>query len=165
MGMGIFDDKLGTLCMQWLEDKFFLNSWCNCKRIWSWMGDAAYSSACVRSEKINNPHYSYGMAILHATSLLSPVMGSRITYQKLLPMVIYTLEDKVPNIKFNVTKVSHGSCTHGPLKAKSCTFHLCICCYLKSVYICILISNNKLLILKQWKGCSSQDNDKICFKI
>lgn len=54
---------------------------------------------------INNPHYLYRMTILHAISLLAPVMGSDITCQKLLPVVINASKDRVPNIKFNVAKV------------------------------------------------------------
>ncbi|MBA0831055.1 hypothetical protein Goarm_015545 [Gossypium armourianum] len=54
---------------------------------------------------INNPHYLYRMTILHAISLLAPVMGSDITCSKLLPVVINASKDRVPNIKFNVAKV------------------------------------------------------------
>lgn len=54
---------------------------------------------------INNPHYLYRMTILHAISLLAPVMGPEITCSKLLPVVINASKDRVPNIKFNVAKV------------------------------------------------------------
>lgn len=43
---------------------------------------------------INNPHYLYRMTILHAISLLAPVMGSDITCQKLLPVVINASKDR-----------------------------------------------------------------------
>ncbi|GJN40261.1 hypothetical protein PR202_gb29450 [Eleusine coracana subsp. coracana] len=56
-------------------------------------------------EKINNPHYLYRMTILQAMSLLAPVMGAEITCQKLLPVIINSSKDRVPNIKFNVAKV------------------------------------------------------------
>ncbi|CAN4100321.1 unnamed protein product [Withania somnifera] len=45
------------------------------------------------------------MTILHAISLLAPVMGSEITCSKLLPVIIAASKDRVPNIKFNVAKV------------------------------------------------------------
>ncbi|URE43322.1 regulatory subunit A [Musa troglodytarum] len=45
------------------------------------------------------------MTILQAISLLSPVFGSDITCQKLLPVIITASKDRVPNIKFNVAKV------------------------------------------------------------
>ena len=45
------------------------------------------------------------MTILNATLLLAPIMGWEITFQTMLPVVINALEDRVPNIKFNVTKV------------------------------------------------------------
>ena len=81
---------------------------------------------------INNPHYLYRMTILHAVSLLAPVMGSEITCSQILPIVINSSKDRwiscsckfnlfdlfaitwieqrvachrVPNIKFNVAKV------------------------------------------------------------
>ncbi|KAM7268387.1 hypothetical protein ACFE04_010553 [Oxalis oulophora] len=56
-------------------------------------------------EMINNPHYLYRMTILHAISLLAPVLGSEITCSKLLPVVVTASKDRVPNIKFNVAKV------------------------------------------------------------
>lgn len=56
-------------------------------------------------EMISNPHYLYRMTILHAISLLAPVMGSEITRSELLPIVITASKDRVPNIKFNVAKV------------------------------------------------------------
>ncbi|GFZ16118.1 protein phosphatase 2A subunit A2 [Actinidia rufa] len=56
-------------------------------------------------DMINNPHYLYRMTILRSISLLAPVMGAEITCSKLLPVVITTLKDRVPNIKFNVAKV------------------------------------------------------------
>ncbi|XWS64330.1 hypothetical protein CRYUN_Cryun06bG0177200 [Craigia yunnanensis] len=45
------------------------------------------------------------MNILHAISLLAPVMGSEITCSKLLPIVVNASKDRVPNIKFNVAKI------------------------------------------------------------
>ncbi|KAJ1385294.1 HEAT, type 2 [Sesbania bispinosa] len=56
-------------------------------------------------EMISNPHYLYRMTVLYAISLLAPVMGSEITCSKLLPVVITSSKDRVPNIKFNVAKV------------------------------------------------------------
>lgn len=43
---------------------------------------------------INNSHYLYRMTILHAISLLAPVMGSDITCSKLLPEVINASKDR-----------------------------------------------------------------------
>ncbi|KAF3774742.1 hypothetical protein EJ110_NYTH45106 [Nymphaea thermarum] len=54
---------------------------------------------------ITNPHYLCRMIILHAISLLAPVMGPDVTCNKLLPIVINSSKDRVPNIKFNVAKV------------------------------------------------------------
>lgn len=43
---------------------------------------------------INDPHYLYRMTILHAISLLAPVLGSEITSSKLLPLVINAAKDR-----------------------------------------------------------------------
>ncbi|KMZ61187.1 hypothetical protein ZOSMA_54G01180 [Zostera marina] len=56
-------------------------------------------------EKIGNPHYLYRMTILQTISLLAPVLGSGITCQTFLPVVVNASKDRVPNIKFNVAKV------------------------------------------------------------
>lgn len=45
-------------------------------------------------DMINNPHYLYRMTILHAVSLLAPVMGPEITCSKLLPVVINASKDR-----------------------------------------------------------------------
>lgn len=45
-------------------------------------------------DMINNPHYLYRMTILHAISLLAPVMGPEITCSKLLPVVINASKDR-----------------------------------------------------------------------
>ncbi|CAI9266240.1 unnamed protein product [Lactuca saligna] len=56
-------------------------------------------------EMINNSHYLYRMTVVRAISLLASVMGSEITFSKLLPALITLSKDRVPNIKFNVAKV------------------------------------------------------------
>ncbi|KAK4790258.1 hypothetical protein SAY86_017562 [Trapa natans] len=56
-------------------------------------------------EMSKHPHYLYQMTILHAISLIAPVMGSEIVCSKLLPLVINSSKDRVPNIKFNAAKV------------------------------------------------------------
>jgi len=56
-------------------------------------------------EMINNPHCLYRMTVLHPISLLAPVMGEEFTCERMLCVVINTLEDSVPNVKFNVAKV------------------------------------------------------------
>ncbi|KAJ0903650.1 putative armadillo-like helical protein [Helianthus annuus] len=43
-------------------------------------------------DMIKNPHYLYRMTVLHAISLLAPVMGSEITSSKLLPVVVLFLQ-------------------------------------------------------------------------
>ncbi|KAK8940271.1 Serine/threonine-protein phosphatase 2A 65 kDa regulatory subunit A beta isoform [Platanthera guangdongensis] len=124
LGVRFFDDKLGALCMQWLEDKVFSirdAAANNLKRLAEEFGPEWAMQHIVPQvlDNMNNPHYLYRMTFLHAISLLSPVMGADITFQKLLPVIINASKDRppvafvtiilcgfrVPNIKFNVAKV------------------------------------------------------------
>jgi hypothetical protein len=45
-------------------------------------------------DMINDPHYLYRMTILHAISLLAPVLGSEITSTNLLPLVVNAAKDR-----------------------------------------------------------------------
>nr|KAJ0213137.1 hypothetical protein LSAT_V11C400178760 [Lactuca sativa] len=56
-------------------------------------------------EMINNSHYLCRLIVVRAISLLAPIMGSEITFSKLLPALITLSKERVPNIKFNVAKV------------------------------------------------------------
>lgn len=57
--------------------------------------------ACMEQvlEMIDNPHYLDRMTILHAISLLAPVMGSEITCSKLLPVVVTSSKDRHFNLE------------------------------------------------------------------
>ncbi|XP_024174313.1 serine/threonine-protein phosphatase 2A 65 kDa regulatory subunit A beta isoform [Rosa chinensis] len=99
LGVGFFDDKLGSLCMQWLNDKVYSirdAAANNVKRLAEeFVPDWAMQHIVPQVlEMINNPHYLYRMTILHAISLLAPVMGSEITCSKLLPVVITASKDR-----------------------------------------------------------------------
>ncbi|KAL5070652.1 hypothetical protein RYX36_021539 [Vicia faba] len=114
LGVGFFDDKLGALCMQWLQDKVHSIREAaanNLKRLAEEFGPEWAMQHIIPQvlEMTNNPHYLYRMTILRAISLLAPVMGSEVTCSKLLPAVLLTpgclIPCRVPNIKFNVAKV------------------------------------------------------------
>ncbi|KAG5608222.1 hypothetical protein H5410_019503 [Solanum commersonii] len=110
LGVGFFDDKLGTLCMQWLQDEVYSirdAAANNLKRLAEEFGPEWAIQHIIPQvlDVINNSHYLYRMTILRAISLLAPVMGSEITCSKLLPVVITAAKDRVPNVKFNVAKV------------------------------------------------------------
>ena len=110
LGVGFFDDKLGALCMQWLQDKVHSIREAaanNLKRLAEEFGPEWAMQHIVPQvlDMISNPHYLYRMTVLRAISLLAPVMGAEITCSRLLPVVIAASKDRVPNIKFNVAKV------------------------------------------------------------
>ncbi|KAI4379157.1 hypothetical protein MLD38_005491 [Melastoma candidum] len=124
LGVGFFDDKLGSLCLQWLQDKVNLIQDAaanNLKRLAEEFGpewrmrnlsrpiiidDTPFSFSqfdslmefycCVLQtlDMINNPHYLYRMTILQAISLLVPVLGSEITCSSLLLVVIQASKDR-----------------------------------------------------------------------
>jgi len=54
---------------------------------------------------VNNPHYLYRMTILIAIGNLAPVVSHDVLCSLMLPVVVASSEDKVPNIKFNVAKM------------------------------------------------------------
>jgi len=110
LGVGFFDDKLGALCMQWLQDKVYSirdAAANNLKRLAEEFGPEWAMQHIIPQvlDMITNPHYLYRMTTLRAISLLAPVMGSEITCSKLLPVITSAAKDRVPNIKFNVAKV------------------------------------------------------------
>ena len=45
-------------------------------------------------DMINDPHYLYRMTILHAISLIAPVLGPEITCSRLLPLVTDAAKDR-----------------------------------------------------------------------
>jgi len=99
LGVGFFDDKLGALCMQWLQDKVHSirdAAANNLKRLAEEFGPEWAMQHIVPQvlEMVNNPHYLYRMTILRAVSLLAPVMGSEITCSKLLPVVMTASKDR-----------------------------------------------------------------------
>ncbi|KAK4773919.1 hypothetical protein SAY87_028938 [Trapa incisa] len=96
--------------MQWLQDKVYSirdAAANNLKRLAEEFGpDWAMGHIIPQIlEMSKHPHYLYQMTILHAISLIAPVMGSEIVCSKLLPLVINSSKDRVPNIKFNAAKV------------------------------------------------------------
>ncbi|KMZ64988.1 hypothetical protein ZOSMA_33G00170 [Zostera marina] len=110
LGVDFFDDKLGDLCMQWLEDKVHSireAAATNLTRLVVTYGAEWAMQHIIPQvlDKIRNPHYLYRITILRTISLLAPVLGSDITCQTLLPVVIDASQDRVPNIKLNVAKV------------------------------------------------------------
>ncbi|KAF3489219.1 hypothetical protein F2Q69_00054270 [Brassica cretica] len=110
LGIGFFDDKLGALCMQWLQDKVYSIREAganNLKRLAEEFGSEWAMQHLVPQvlEMVNNPHYLHMMMALRVISLMAPVMGSEITCSKFLPVVVEASKDRVPNIKFNVAKL------------------------------------------------------------
>ncbi|KAF2602446.1 hypothetical protein F2Q70_00026811 [Brassica cretica] len=107
LGIGFFDDKLGALCMQWLQDKVYSIREAganNLKRLVEEFG-SEWAMQHLVLEMVNNPHYLHRMMALRAISLMASVMGSEITCSKFLPVVVEASKDRVPNIKFNVAKL------------------------------------------------------------
>ncbi|KAG2265586.1 hypothetical protein Bca52824_072665 [Brassica carinata] len=120
LGIGFFDDKLGALCMQWLQDKVYSIREAganNLKRLAEEFGSEWAMQHLVPQvvlEMVNNPHYLHRMMALRVISLMAPVMGSEITCsfrekteKRLFSNVLLHISNlcRVPNIKFNVAKL------------------------------------------------------------
>jgi hypothetical protein len=55
---------------------------------------------------VKNPHYLYRMTVLVAISSLANFVSQEVFTGTMLPVLIQCAKDRVPNVKFNVAKVS-----------------------------------------------------------
>ncbi|CAN6841033.1 unnamed protein product [Brassica oleracea] len=109
-----FDDKLGALCMQWLQDKVYSIREAganNLKRLAEEFGSEWAMQHLVPQvvlEMVNNPHYLHMMMALRAISLMAPVTGSEITCSKFLPVVVEASKDRSKHSEPAMSSVLQG---------------------------------------------------------
>ncbi|PHU24335.1 Serine/threonine-protein phosphatase 2A 65 kDa regulatory subunit A beta isoform [Capsicum chinense] len=110
LGVGIYNDVLGVLCIQSLKDKVCAVREAavqNLKRLAEMFGQE-WASAHIIPQVLNvvNDKYSlYRMNVLDALLNLAPVMGSEITCSQILPVTLAASKDSVPNCRSYVAKV------------------------------------------------------------
>ncbi|CAI5501338.1 unnamed protein product [Closterium sp. Naga37s-1] len=108
--MEFFDEKLKSLCMQWLEDQVYSireAAATNLKRLAEEFGAEWAQSQILPMimDKVNNSNYLYRMTVLLSLSMLAPVLGAEATCNTMLPVILNAVKDGVPNIRFNVAKM------------------------------------------------------------
>ncbi|KAH6764985.1 protein phosphatase 2A subunit A3 [Perilla frutescens var. hirtella] len=88
-GVGFFNDKLGALCMHWLQDKVYSISEATANNLKGLAEEFSpeWAMQHIVPQVLNmltNPHCLYLMTVLQTISLLALVMGSEITCSNLV---------------------------------------------------------------------------------
>jgi len=109
LGVEFFDEKLSSLCMQWLGDSVHSVRYAataNLRKLTEVFGiEWAQTHVLPKILSLySHPNYLYRMTTLHAVTVLSPAVGPDILNNVLLPLVVRMATDPVPNIRFNVAK-------------------------------------------------------------
>lgn len=112
LGVEFFDEKLGNLCMSWLGDTVYSireAATQNLKKLTEVFGvDWAKQTIIPKVMAMGNQtNYLYRMTTCTAITTLSPVVNIEVIQEFILPMVNQLIDDRIPNIRFNVAK-SYG---------------------------------------------------------
>mmetsp|Transcript_18026 Transcript_18026/g.37128 ORF Transcript_18026/g.37128 Transcript_18026/m.37128 type:complete len:583 (+) Transcript_18026:215-1963(+) len=117
LGIFSFNDILGKLCIQWLEDGVSTIRYAaahNLKRLAEdfgsdWVQEFVFPKML---DKIQHPHYLFRMTILEAVAAMATVVSSEILTTVLLPEMLKCNKDKVPNVRFHVCQLMKGLIPH-----------------------------------------------------
>ena len=106
LGVKFFDQKLGSLCIEWLEDPVFaIRSAAteNLSRIAKLFGPQWTSSRIVPSilKLRDSKSYLLRVTLLKAISVLAQDVDNDTKRGKLLPAVLALASDRVANVRFN----------------------------------------------------------------
>ncbi|KAG5519369.1 hypothetical protein PMAC_001995 [Pneumocystis sp. 'macacae'] len=109
LGVDFFDEKLTELCMSWLGDSVFSireAAILNLRKLTEVFGVLwAKKTIIPRILSMgNHENYLYRMTTIFAIVSLAPVVGVDIVRNYILPTVNNLVDDKIPNIRFNVAK-------------------------------------------------------------
>lgn len=112
LGVEFFDEKLGGLCMSWLGDTVYSirdAATHNLKKLTEVFGvDWAKQTIIPKVMAMGNQtNYLYRMTTCTAITTLAPAVNIEVIQEFILPMVNQLIEDRIPNIRFNVAK-SYG---------------------------------------------------------
>jgi len=109
LGQQFFDDKLGTICLNWLGDavNYIRRSAVkNLVSIGKEFGDEWCSRVLI--PRINsmkqNPNYLHRINALYFIQELSAVVSPEIVAQQLLPVAVRMSTDAVPNVRFSAAE-------------------------------------------------------------
>ena len=117
LGIFSFNDILGKLCIQWLEDGVSTIRYAaahNLKRLAEdfgsdWVQEFVFPKML---DKIQHPHYLFRMTILEAVAAMATVVSSEILTTVLLPEMLKCNKDKVPNVRFHVCRLMKNVIPH-----------------------------------------------------
>ncbi|EKG17101.1 HEAT domain-containing protein [Macrophomina phaseolina MS6] len=109
LGVKFFDEKLSSLCMSWLGDTVFSireASTQNLKKLTEvfgvdWANEAIVPKVMAMGA---HPNYLYRMTTCFAISTLAPALSLSVIEASILPMMEKLVDDRIPNIRFNVAK-------------------------------------------------------------
>ncbi|KAF2092091.1 protein phosphatase PP2A regulatory subunit A [Saccharata proteae CBS 121410] len=109
LGVKFFDEKLSSLCMSWLGDTVFSireASTQNLKKLTEVFGVEWANEAIVPkvTAMAQHPNYLYRMTTCFAISTLAPALSLGVIEGSILSMMEKLVDDRIPNIRFNVAK-------------------------------------------------------------
>jgi serine/threonine-protein phosphatase 2A regulatory subunit A len=110
LGIFSFNDILGKLCIQWLEDSVSTIRYAaahNLKKLAEdfgsdWVQEFVFPKML---DKIQHPHYLFRMMILEAVAAMATVVNSDMLTTVMLPELLKFNKDKVPNVRFHACKL------------------------------------------------------------
>jgi len=111
LGVAFFDEKLGALCMGWMQDQVYSireAATINMKRLAEEFGSDWAQTHLVPHilGMAKNGNYLYRMTVLSALAELAPFVSQDVCINSVLTVVLSAAKDRVPNIKFNVARLT-----------------------------------------------------------
>jgi serine/threonine-protein phosphatase 2A regulatory subunit A len=109
VGVEFFDEKMGAMCLSWLQDCVFTireAAIANIKKLIQMFGIEWAQQRLISKALDGHTHdsYLYRMTTLYAVSSLADVVGPDSLKGTMLPMVLRLAADPVPNVRFNAAK-------------------------------------------------------------
>lgn len=109
LGVQFFDEQLTELCMSWLGDSVFSireAATVNLRKLIEvfgvdWAKDSIIPKVLAMGTHSN---YLYRMTTIFAITTLAPVVNVAVIRDMILPVLNQLVEDRIPNIRFNVAK-------------------------------------------------------------
>ena len=109
LGVQFFDEQLTGLCMSWLGDSVFSireAATINLRKLIEvfgidWAKDSIIPKVLAMGRHTN---YLYRMTTIFAITTLAPVVNVAVIRDMILPVLSQLVEDRIPNIRFNVAK-------------------------------------------------------------
>lgn len=109
LGVEFFDEKLSGLCMSWLGDSVYSireAATINLRQLTEVFGiDWAKGSIIPKVLAMGmHTNYLYRMTTIFAIITLAPVVNVEVIHKYILPVLTELVNDRIPNIRFNVAK-------------------------------------------------------------